>query len=635
MQNKEFKKNIIVALILFVGIIGGLGISYSAKNILANYNSLNESSPLGDTFEGELAAIEVYPISMTLLEGKSNTFSVVAINENLDEFDVTSSSDGKPADESIVEVTGNRITAKKAGTTTVTVTYGVEKRTITVTVQAKAVSVESIALNKTSLSLYVNENERLTATVYPTDATNKAVTWTTSDSNVAYVDQNGYVYAKKKGTALIRAISNENDEIEAFCNVTVNEKTVNVTGVSLDKQNLTLKVDETATLNATVAPSNATNKKVTWKSSNNAVATVNASGVVTAVGYGTATITVTTADGSKTATCQVTVALDYTKLKISAPTPEKLYLALRDDQDNDAENVRIKVTDANGNPVENVEFDITTKGYVDVSVTGYSAANGYVFYTRSKTTPEVTDTIKVCLKGTDICTTYQAYIYCTKWTVINRTKNFELGYSKHEAHLNETCYYRDLDDCEPVYDEEKKTIIRYVCSKYYNRCCGTSGGDTPTYACYKNDSGDYKWSSSKPSGYTKVDGVTSEAACKAPAVENPACYKDANNNYVWGKYANNNAYTLVSGITSEAACKAPSVENPACYKDAKNNYVWGKYANNKDYSLVTNIKDETEFKNTVNVPSTSANVESIIYVIMTISFGFGCYLIYYARKKFN
>lgn len=90
---------------------------------------------------------------------------------------------------------------------------------------------------------------------------------------------------------------------------------VSVTGVSLDKSSVSLKIGETDTLTATVAPSSATNKNVSWKSSDNSVATVE-NGIVTAIGEGTATITVTTDDGSKTATCTVTVA------KPEEPDPE-------------------------------------------------------------------------------------------------------------------------------------------------------------------------------------------------------------------------------------------------------------------------------------------------------------------------
>ncbi len=100
--------------------------------------------------------------------------------------------------------------------------------------------------------------------------------------------------------------------------ITSASTTVSVTGVSLNKSSATLNVGDTTTLTATVAPSNATNKNVTWTSSNTAVATVS-NGVVTAKKAGTATITVKTADGNKTATCSVTVkaATDNSKARFT------------------------------------------------------------------------------------------------------------------------------------------------------------------------------------------------------------------------------------------------------------------------------------------------------------------------------
>lgn len=98
---------------------------------------------------------------------------------------------------------------------------------------------------------------------------------------------------------------------EPACTVAVKERPVAVTGVTLDKSSLAVKTGETAVLTATVAPANAANQNVSWKSSDTSVATVSAAGVVTGVKKGTTTITVTTADGSKTATCAVTVACSH------------------------------------------------------------------------------------------------------------------------------------------------------------------------------------------------------------------------------------------------------------------------------------------------------------------------------------
>ena len=198
-----------------------------------------------------------------------------------------------------------KVTAKAAGTATITVTTkdGNYKATCKVTVTS--IKVTGVALNKTSLELNVGSGETLTATVKPSDATNKGVTWSSSDSDVVSVDNNGKVTAKKAGTATI-TVTTKDGNYKAECTVTVTN--VNVTGVSLNKTSMSLYIDEEDTLTAIVEPSNATNKDVTWSSSDSSVASVDENGKVTAKKAGTATITVTTADGSKTATCTVIVS---------------------------------------------------------------------------------------------------------------------------------------------------------------------------------------------------------------------------------------------------------------------------------------------------------------------------------------
>jgi len=180
----------------------------------------------------------------------------------------------------------------------------------------KTIKVTKVSLNKTSLTLTEGESEKLKATVKPTDATNKNVTWKSSNKDVATVDANGNVKALKAGTATI-TVTTKDGSYKATCKVTViakqqeepkpEEPSVSVTGVTLNKASLTLTEGGSEKLKATVAPSNATNKEVTWKSSNKDVATVDANGNVKALKAGTATITVTTKDGNHTATCTVTV----------------------------------------------------------------------------------------------------------------------------------------------------------------------------------------------------------------------------------------------------------------------------------------------------------------------------------------
>ena len=167
----------------------------------------------------------------------------------------------------------------------------------------ETVSVTGVALNKTTVALTVNQTETLTATITPANATNKNVTWSASgDGVVSVVD--GLVRALKPGTSTVTATTVDGG-YTANCEVTVSAATVAVTGVTLNKASLSLTVGDSETLTATVAPSDATNKNVTWSVTGDAV-TVN-NGTVTAAKAGNATVTVTTVDGGFTANCAVTV----------------------------------------------------------------------------------------------------------------------------------------------------------------------------------------------------------------------------------------------------------------------------------------------------------------------------------------
>ena len=168
------------------------------------------------------------------------------------------------------------------------------------------VSVTSVTLNKTSTSIQVGGTETLTATVSPKDAANKKVTWKSSNAAIASVDANGKVTGVKAGEATI-TVTTEDGGKTATCKVTVSDKEIKVTGVKLNKSETNLLVSGNETLTATVLPEDATNQNVTWKSDKPEIATVDANGKVTGVKAGEATITVTTEDGGKTATCKVTV----------------------------------------------------------------------------------------------------------------------------------------------------------------------------------------------------------------------------------------------------------------------------------------------------------------------------------------
>ena len=166
----------------------------------------------------------------------------------------------------------------------------------------------SIELDVTETEVTEGESLQLTATILPEDATDKSVTWTTSDVAVAMVDQNGLVTAIAPGTTTITATTVDGSNLTASCMVTVEPNVVLATSITLNQTSAGMNEGETLQLTATVLPEDATDRTVTWASSDEAVTTVDQNGLVTAVATGTATITATTIDGSDlSASCEVTV----------------------------------------------------------------------------------------------------------------------------------------------------------------------------------------------------------------------------------------------------------------------------------------------------------------------------------------
>lgn len=219
----------------------------------------------------------------------------------------------------IAEVDSNgRITAKAPGKTTIIVTteYGGKTATCDVIVNKVAVPVTGVSLNKTSITLDKDQKEILLAIIEPENADNRDLRWTSSNTAVATVEQNGEITARGSGNAII-TVTTLDGNMTATCEVTVNRQPKAVTDISLNKTNLNLEINQTETLIAQITPIDADNKNVTWVSSNEEVVTVGPNGEVTARGVGSAFVRVITEDGNKTATCEVTVRETVVQPEIS------------------------------------------------------------------------------------------------------------------------------------------------------------------------------------------------------------------------------------------------------------------------------------------------------------------------------
>ena len=172
------------------------------------------------------------------------------------------------------------------------------------------VEVSSVSLNTATIEMIEGETFSLVATVLPKDAEYDGVMWASSNASVASVNS-GTVTAVKEGTATITASAGGKS---STCTVKVSAKVVTVTSITLDKTSLSMQVGETETITATVNPDNATDKSVTWGSSDVSVATV-ADGRVTAKKSGEATITAKS--GSCIAECKVTITVSTVSLRRS------------------------------------------------------------------------------------------------------------------------------------------------------------------------------------------------------------------------------------------------------------------------------------------------------------------------------
>ncbi len=339
--------------------------------------------------------VSVSPTSATVGLGTTQQLNATIAPANATNQNVTWTSSNTAV--ATVNASG-LVTAVATGTATITVKTVDGNKTATSAITVSTIPVASVAVSPTSASLYAGNTQQLTATVSPTNATNKNVTWSSSNTAVATVNSSGLVTAVAAGTATITSTTQDGNKT-ATATITVNPNTnftvyfykpsnwgtgikiyywnalptgvlatvnwpgvnmtdagngwysytftnvtstnlifndgtnqtadlsrdkngwymnnvwydsnpgtgVAVTSVSLSPTSASLNVGGTQQLTPTVLPTNATNKSVTYSSNNTAVATVNASGLVTAVANGTATITVTTVDGSKTSTCLVTV----------------------------------------------------------------------------------------------------------------------------------------------------------------------------------------------------------------------------------------------------------------------------------------------------------------------------------------
>ena len=244
--------------------------------------------------EKPVSSVTLDTTSKSLYIGDWFTLSATVSPSDASDKSVTWNS----SDTSVATVTTNgTVEAVGDGACTITATAGGKSASCSVSVGTKAVT--DISLDYSSQSLYAGGVFALTATVKPDDAADPSVSWSSSDTSVATVNSSGVVTAQGVGSCKITAQAGT--KIDS-CSVTVKpDPEIKVESVSFSvgmDTVMVMYVGDTSVLNANVSPSNADNKSVTWQSSDSSVATVSATGKVTAVAAGEATITITASDKS-------------------------------------------------------------------------------------------------------------------------------------------------------------------------------------------------------------------------------------------------------------------------------------------------------------------------------------------------
>jgi uncharacterized protein YjdB len=256
-------------------------------------------------------SVSVAPPTLTLDVDGTATLTATVLPTNADNKTVKWSTNAPTIVE--VDIDTGEVTAVAPGQATITATTddGGKKASCVVTVNTPPIPVENVTVAPSSVTLVVGGTATFVATVLPANATNKTVSWSSSAPGIAEVNPTtGKVTAVAPGQATI-TVTTEDGGKTASASVTVNAPHVAVESVTVAPTTLSLNINGTSVLTATVLPENATNKNVSWASNNTSVATVSSAGLVTARAVGSATITVTTQEGGHTATCQVTVTSQY------------------------------------------------------------------------------------------------------------------------------------------------------------------------------------------------------------------------------------------------------------------------------------------------------------------------------------
>lgn len=273
----------------------------------------------------------------------------------------------KSSNESVASIKDGNITALKEGTAIITATANNKSASVVITVKQRIIEATNIKLTCVN-DIFVGYSKNLSYAISPSNVTDKNVEWISSNEAVLKVNSNGKITGIKPGNASISVKTKNN--ITSTCNILVKEKIIYPTNITLNTYNETITVGSTLNLSHTISPSNATDKSVEWTSSDESIASVSSSGMVTTYKKGKVRIKAKTSNG-KEAICNIKV-LEKESTKYSVPTIKYISGSNTHSWKN---NYKLEVSSSDN--VEYIELDIDGNGIADDKI---KTSNNSIIY---------------------------------------------------------------------------------------------------------------------------------------------------------------------------------------------------------------------------------------------------------------
>ena len=412
----------------------------------------NHSATCTVTVKQHVTSVSISPSSLSLHNGQTSTLNATVLPS--DATDKTLSWKSSDVSVATVDDSGN-VTGIGRGRTTVTATSRDGELESKCEVEVRQLA-EGISIDESDVTLYTGESAELSATVLPEDTSDKTVQWSSSNTAVATVDQNGIITAIKAGTATIKATSTDGSNVSASCTVTVLQ---HVNGIAFSSPSLNLPIDETLVLKPEFLPADASNRQVIWEVADENILQIDDSGKLTPLSLGTTTVTATTVEGGYSASCEITVTLSTTlkDLSLAVTKDGNRYFVTQEEYDS---------YDLGEYTAEGVAINYSNQKFIieigELSSSDFSSSEtGGTEATASRSAPSI---IRPIIPGGGIVATIT---YTFSFEDANRLNNLP-SYNQAQVICNRLTQINDAAEGFGLYSLISTTKKYWTSHKYYN-----------------------------------------------------------------------------------------------------------------------------------------------------------------------